>query len=225
MLSTATEGGQMINFSPRFSLTGMTGSTPPSALTAIAALGGATTARTAINQVANNAGAAAGGGAAAAPQTGEFTIAYGLQTGLTKYAPMQPVPPTKITKKNPTPLNPTSAYTIATTFMPQATILTTLTASQTFSVSSMENTVCLSPTSSEDELDFEDRADMNIGCCCRRSIKRYATVPEPVEGLGSCICDLSMLAWGMVEYSTILYEHALIGTLASEGVLGVTGEA
>lgn len=139
MVSVATEGGQVINYSNRFSMTGMTGTTPPTALTAITALNGATAGPATVNQVSN--GAAAGGAAGAAPEAGVWTVPYQLQTGLTKYAPMQPVPPTKITKKNATPLHPTSAYTIATTFMGPAKMLTTLTASQTFSVSSMENTV------------------------------------------------------------------------------------
>jgi len=137
MMSVATEGGQVINYSSRFSMTGMTGTTPPSAITAITALNGVTDGPATVNQVSN--GAAAGAGAA--PEAGVWTVPYQLQTGLTKYAPMQPVPPTKITKKNATPLHPTSAYTIATTFMGPAKMLTTLTASQTFSVSSMENTV------------------------------------------------------------------------------------
>jgi hypothetical protein len=54
---------------------------------------------------------------------------------------MQGVPPTKITVKNYTPLHPTSAYKIATTFLPTATVQLTQTQSQTFSVKSMENTV------------------------------------------------------------------------------------
>ena len=119
----------------------MTGTFPAAVQAAITALGGSTNAPATVNQVTNNAAAGAGAGAAA-PVAGEFTVPYQLQTGLTKYAPMQPVPPTKIVAKNPTPLHPTSAYTVATTWMAKATIATTITASQTFSVSSIENTVC-----------------------------------------------------------------------------------
>lgn len=118
----------------------MTGTTLDT-YTAAAAAVGSTKGPPTVNQVA--AAPAAGAGAdTAAAGAAEFTVPYYLQTGLTKYAPMQPVPPTKITAKNPTPLNPTSAFSIATTWMPIATIATTITESQTFSVSSMENTVC-----------------------------------------------------------------------------------
>lgn len=92
----------------------------------------------------------AAGGAAAAPAAGTgdpdqglFAIPYPEQTGLTKYAPMQSAPPTKITAKDYTPLYPTSAYTIATTWLPPASIVTTITMQPTYSFSSMENTVRL----------------------------------------------------------------------------------
>ncbi|KAK3114208.1 Cell wall synthesis protein kre9 precursor [Teratosphaeriaceae sp. CCFEE 6253] len=133
--SVASEGGTVINYSSRFTMTGMTGTTGTAQQQGVTALGGATTGPATVNNVGNSA---AGGGAAAG--AGDFTVPYGLQTGLTKYAPMQPVPPTKITVKNYTPMYPTSAWTVATTWMPQPSIQTTLTAPQTFSVSSMENT-------------------------------------------------------------------------------------
>lgn len=120
----------------------MTGQAPPVAIVqAIKDLGKSTAGPKTIN-TANNAAApaAAGGGGA----VGSFAIPYNLQTGLTKYAPMQPVPGTKITQQSFTPMFPTSAYTVAKTWLPQASIVTTLTAPQTFSVSSMENPVSLS---------------------------------------------------------------------------------
>lgn len=116
---------------------------------------------------------------AAAVDGGEYTVAYHLQTGLTKYAPMQPVPPTKITASNPTPLNPTSAYTIATTYLGKATILTTMTASQTYSVSSIENTVGR-PTPTE----WDNNIDTIVTGCCRiPTDRRHEEVFEQVEGL------------------------------------------
>ncbi|KAK5111671.1 hypothetical protein LTR62_004776 [Meristemomyces frigidus] len=135
--SVASEGGTVINYSSRFTMTGMTGTTPATALTAITALGGSTAGPPTVNSV-NNGNAA--GGAGGAVGGAEFTVPYQLQTGLTKYAPMQPVPGTKITANGYTPLHPTSAFTIATTWMPAPVVQTTLTASQTYSVSSMENT-------------------------------------------------------------------------------------
>lgn len=92
-----------------------------------------------VQAAAAAAPAAADGGA---PQSSMFNVAYQSQMGLTKYAPMQSVPPTRITQKNATPLFPTSAYTIATTFLGKPTILTTITQGQTVSYSSVENTVC-----------------------------------------------------------------------------------
>lgn len=53
---------------------------------------------------------------------------------------MQGIPPNKISLKKFSPMFPTSAYTVAKTWMPQPTILTTLTETQTFSVRSSINT-------------------------------------------------------------------------------------
>lgn len=141
MISTAKEGGTVINYSSRFNMPTMTGTTPSQFAAAAAAISG-TDGPDTVNNVANAAAPApAAGAAGTVAAAGAFTVPYGLQSGLTKYAPMQSVPPTKITKKNFTPLYPTSKYTVATTWLAKPTILTTLTESQTFSVSSMENTV------------------------------------------------------------------------------------
>ena len=117
----------------------MTGAFAPTIQAGITSNAGATAGPATENGVSN--GAAAGGAGGAGGDTGPFTVPYQLQTGLTKYAPMQPVPPTKITVKNFTPLHPTSAFSIATTYLALPTIVTTVTASQTFSFSSIENTV------------------------------------------------------------------------------------
>ena len=177
--SVASEGGTVINYSDRFTMTGMSGVTPATALTGVQALGGATTGPPTQNNV-NNGNAAAGGGGGAAVG-GDFTVPYNLQTGLTKYAPMQPVPGTKITAKSFTPLYPTSAYTVAKTWMPLPSVLTTLTQPQTMSVSSMENTVCA----------VHDRdmlyviADIIAGRGSSRSHWRHGQVPGEMERLES----------------------------------------
>ena len=139
MISTSSEGGTVTNYSDRFSISGMTGTTPAAEAAAVVALNGATAGPATVNNIANNAAPAAG--TTAVVDGGVYAVPYNLQTGLTKYAPMQPVPPTKITAKNVTPLYPTSAVTIATTYLAIPSIVTTMTLSQTFSVSSMENTV------------------------------------------------------------------------------------
>ena len=70
-----------------------------------------------------------------------YTVPFMAQTGIWRYAPMQPVPPTKIVATNTKPLFPTSAFTIATTFLPNPTVLKTTTQAQTFVVTSRANTV------------------------------------------------------------------------------------
>jgi hypothetical protein len=133
--STAAKGGTIINYSPRFSLSGMVGTFPQTVLDGMKNVDG-TDGPAKVDQTSD--GAAPGVAADSA-----FAVDYTMQTGPTRYAPMQPVPPTKITKKNATPMHPTSGFTIATTFMGKPNIQTTITQSQTFSVSSQENPVSI----------------------------------------------------------------------------------
>jgi hypothetical protein len=73
--------------------------------------------------------------------TGE-AIAYSLQTtGLTKMAPMQQKPGTKMTTTNTKPLYPTSSYKLATKALPMVSFKFTQTASRTNQVESRPNTV------------------------------------------------------------------------------------
>lgn len=80
---------------------------------------------------------------AAAPTGDQADIPYGKQTGLTRYAPVPKLPPTKMSLKSAAPLFPTSAYKLATTHLPTPTIQTTISAPAK-SVKQMENTVSLS---------------------------------------------------------------------------------
>lgn len=132
MVSTAATGGTVTNFSPRFSMSGMTGTFPQNVIDGMKSVTG--TDGPAKIDATNDA-------APANPAEGDFGVAYTMQTGLTRFAPMQPVPPTAITKKEKTPLFPTSSVSVATAFLPTPKIQTTITQSQTFSVSSRENTV------------------------------------------------------------------------------------
>ncbi|KAH8594954.1 hypothetical protein B0O99DRAFT_512995 [Bisporella sp. PMI_857] len=128
IISTPASGaGTITNYSPRFSLTQMTGVFSPS-IAAITTI----TAPPAVNQIA--AAAPANGG------TGDFATPFNEQVGNIRYAAMQPIPSTKITATNTAPLYPTSPLVIATTVMGNPTILTTITQAQTFSVSSHANT-------------------------------------------------------------------------------------
>lgn len=147
MISVATAGGTITNYSPRFSLTGMTGSFPPGVLTGLKTVSGTAGPATENNVAAKQPGAGAGG-----PQGAGFAVPYTLQTGLTKYAPMQPQPPTKITARNASPLWPTSGVTYAQTWLPRPSQVTTFTQSATYAVTSRENSVskysrsCVDPT-------------------------------------------------------------------------------
>ncbi|OCL14200.1 beta-1,6-glucan boisynthesis protein-like protein [Glonium stellatum] len=146
IISVAKEGGTVTNYSPRFSLAGMTGTFPANVLAGAQAVTG-TDGPPTVNQVNN-------GNNAAPAAASDYAVPYTMQTGLTKYAPMQPVPPSKITKKSPTPQYPTSAVSLASTFLPTPKQVTTMTMSQTFSVSSMENTAAAAPMPSDDMAKF-----------------------------------------------------------------------
>jgi hypothetical protein len=136
MLSTAAAGGTVTNYSPRFTLSGMTGSFSDAITTALASVEGTTGPPTV------NALAAAAPGAGASASAGDFNVPYNEQMGTIRYAPMPPVPPTKITATNTQPLYPRSAVQFATTVLPAPTIVTTFTQPQTFKVQSHPNTVC-----------------------------------------------------------------------------------
>jgi len=135
MISVATAGGTVTNYSNRFTLTGMTGTFSQTVKTGLLTVSGTTGPDTVNNVVA------AGAAASTAVDDGVWGTPYNLQTGLTKYAPMQPVPPTAITATNTSPLWPTSSVALASTYLPIPSILTTLTQPQTFSVASHANTV------------------------------------------------------------------------------------
>ena len=134
MISAAT-GGTVINYSSRFTLTGMTGTFPPNVEDGIKKVSG-TDGPSTENNINNNAGAGAGGAAGA-------SVPYTLQTGLTKYAPMQGKPGTKITAGKASPLYPSSSVVVANTFLPTPVQVTTITMSGTYApAESIENTVC-----------------------------------------------------------------------------------
>jgi hypothetical protein len=136
MISTAAAGGTVTNYSSRFTLTGMTGTFSQTVQDGLLTVSGTTGPGT-VNQVTNAAGTSA------AADDGVWGTPYNLQTGLTKYAPMQPVPPTAITATNTSPLYPTSSVVLASTYLAIPSIVTTLTQPQTFSVSSHANTVSI----------------------------------------------------------------------------------
>jgi hypothetical protein len=132
MTSVKADGGSVINYSNRFTLTGMTGAFTTDVTTALGTVTGTTGPPRQL--------IAAAGGAQAAGN--EYGIPYNQQTGLTKYAPMQPLPPHTITQQNTSPLWPTSSVSIATTFLPIPIVQTTITQGATWVFTSHQNTVC-----------------------------------------------------------------------------------
>lgn len=160
MVAVGKTGGELTTYSDRFSYSGMTGAWGADVKTALSKLDGTD------GPATKDTTTDAAGGAAGAD--GGYDVEYTMQTGPTRYAPMQPVPPTKVTAKNTKPLYPTSSVKIATTFLPIPSIQTTITQSQTFSVSSVENTVSCSH-----DLD------------CRRftNFHKVAAAPHPTDDM------------------------------------------
>jgi len=173
MISVDTAGGTVTNYSPRFSLSGMTGTFPQSVIDGMQDVTGTDGPATENN--VQGAAASSGSG------TASFALPWSMQTGLTKYVGMQPYPPSKITQKTKTPLYPTSPYTIATTAMAHPTILTTVTQPITWSFSQVENPVSWTRNSgSLTEPKFANLLDS----CCLASDRRHAEVLEQMERLG-----------------------------------------
>lgn len=135
MISAAT-GGTVVNYSNRFSLSGMTGVFPASVTAGLANIEGTNGPKTENNDVANGPAADDGDAAKGA------SVAFTLQTGPTRYAPMKGKPGTTITAKTASRMFPMSSYVIAKSFLPTPIAVTTQTVSATYSVSSMEHTVC-----------------------------------------------------------------------------------
>jgi hypothetical protein len=142
MVAVAKAGGELTTYSDRFSYSGMLGKWDAATKAALATIDGTKGPKAVDNTVAAAKPANPVAAAPAAPEAGDFDVEYTMQTGPTRYAPMQPVPPTKVTATNTKPLYPTSSVKIATTFLPIPDIQTTITQSQTYSVSSRANTVC-----------------------------------------------------------------------------------
>lgn len=179
---SVAEGGLVTTFSDRFTLTGMTGSTLDTYVTAAAAAG--TKVPAMVDGVSNNAAA---NPAAADAVNGNSGIPFASQTGLIRYAPMQSVPPTKITKKDTKPLYPTSSVKIAVSFLPTPSATKTQTATQTFSADSMENTVC---HDTRMHAYLRRYTNVKTGISRARPRRRHAEVPDALEGLDAQLSSL-----------------------------------
>lgn len=128
-------GGTVTNYSPRFSLTGMTGKFPENVVAGIKKVSGTEGPPT------EKPGEAAPG---ADVPSASYAIPFASQSGQIFYAPMQKRPGTKITAKTISPAYPTSSVTIAKKVLPPPVPTTTITASMTMSTDSHAHTVCVS---------------------------------------------------------------------------------
>ena len=142
IVSTPKTGGQVINYSSRFTITGMTGQwSSPAFESAWEAVKGNPNS---VPPTVNTAG-----GAANVPPgaQGDAAIPYAQQTGQIRFAPMQGHPPTKITKTATDRLYETSAWTVAKEHLPTPFAVKTNTAPITYKFSTRENTVSQLPPS------------------------------------------------------------------------------
>lgn len=149
MVAVGKTGGELTTYSDRFSYSGLSGSWGANVKKALDDLD--TTSGPATKDTTSNPAADADGAA------GDYDVAYTMQTGTIRYAPMQPVPPKKITATNTKPLYPTSSVKIATTALPIPSIQKTITQSQTLTFSSVENTVAAAPNPTDDMEKFLNR--------------------------------------------------------------------
>lgn len=138
MMTASGPSGTVTNYSPRFGLTGMTAQFPANVAAGIADIGSSTSGPKTSNievQGSPEEGADA--------PAGSYAVPYNAQQGLTRYAPMQPQPRTKITANPKTvkPLQTPSSAPIAHAFLPIPKIQTTMTQSRPVTVTSVVNNV------------------------------------------------------------------------------------
>lgn len=131
--------GYTIHYTPRFKLTDMSGSA--STLTFSASLlsitGSQPSAQLAVGTTAGSIDSAS------------FSVAYTLQTGKTRYAPMQTQPGSSISYSMYSTRHATSAYTPYSTIRPSPNVYSTITPGWSYTVTSTYNTAAVAdyPTS------------------------------------------------------------------------------
>ncbi|EON66062.1 hypothetical protein W97_05305 [Coniosporium apollinis CBS 100218] len=141
MISVMKTGGRVTNYSNRFTLKGVTGVFPAAVITGLKSV--TTTDGPATQKDTAEA-------LPAPAEAGDFGVPYLEQTGIMKFAPMQKLPPTKISKKDMKPLFPSTSFQIARTWLPTPKQKTTTTQSRTYKFSSMENTVAAAAQPTDD---------------------------------------------------------------------------
>lgn len=132
-MEAVATAGLTRNYTPRFSMSSMTGEFTPGQLAAQKL--GDEDPPVGENTVVDP-DSAAGGDAA-----GMMGVGYAMQTGPTRYAPMQTQPGRSITAKSARMQYPTSAYTVYTTRGRKPNVETTVTQAWDYTVVSKVNTV------------------------------------------------------------------------------------
>ncbi|KAI3406158.2 KRE9 [Candida oxycetoniae] len=126
-----TNGADTIHYSPRFKLTGMTGPTSTYVVTATGDQPGAITEN--YNPAGNTDFSAS------------FTVPYTLQTGKTRFAPMQMQPGSTVTATTWTRRFPSSAVTYYSTKMKSPVVQSTITPGWSYTASSDVNWASVAP--------------------------------------------------------------------------------
>lgn len=125
--------GYTIHYTPRFALTGMNGQA--NALTFPASL---------LSVTGDNPDAQVQlGGALLSVDSASFAVTYTLQTGRTRYAPMQLQPGTSVTHTMYSTRLPTSAYTAYSSLRPSPNVYSTITPGWSYQVTSLFNSAAL----------------------------------------------------------------------------------
>ncbi|ODV94044.1 hypothetical protein PACTADRAFT_50939 [Pachysolen tannophilus NRRL Y-2460] len=122
----AYSDGYTIHYTDRFTLDDMTGSKEPSGS------GDSPDAQTSISDTTTT-------DTSAVDTSASFSITYTLQTGRTRYAPMQQQPGTTITATTWSRRFPTSAVTYYTTLEPSPNVWSTITPGWSYTMSSLVN--------------------------------------------------------------------------------------
>ncbi|EMG50485.1 KRE9 Cell wall synthesis protein KRE9 [Candida maltosa Xu316] len=125
-----TNGGNTIHYSPRFQLTGMGGPTGTLDVTETGGVPGAQ---------------ASGFDTAITVNSGSFTVPYTLQTGKTRFAPMQMQPGTTVTATTWSMKFPTSAVTYYSTKAASPVVYSTITPGWSYTAESAVNYASVAP--------------------------------------------------------------------------------
>lgn len=102
------------------------------------------------------------GGVPAPIQSASFSVTYALQTGLSRFAPMQRQPRTKVTATHWTRQHPTSAVTYYATIRHSVQQITTITPGWDYTVGNQENWATPAPFPYENGGWYERRAHMTL---------------------------------------------------------------